>query len=152
MLNADQALIHNFQSQTGPVPIDTNPLARSLRATLTRVDKISGEIGVAFKPGADFLQAAHRVQGGAIACMLDFAMMYAAMAVYPADHSLVTTNLNVSFMRGAIAGELACEGRVIKRGKAFVFAEGRIVDTRRELIASATATVFVASSTTAQSS
>jgi len=145
MKNADHALLHHFAAQTDPtpVPMPATPMARALNACLVRVDAKVGLVELHFSPGETFLQGHGNVQGGAVAAMLDFAMAFAVMSQLDITRTVVTANLNVSFLRAAEAGLLVAVGQVERLGKTLAFTRAQLSDAHGRLIATATSTLPV---------
>ena len=144
-MNPDQALIHHFAAHptAEPVRVDSNPMAQALRTRLARVDTELGLVELHFEPGDTFIQGKGVVQGGAVAAMLDFAMAFAALAKLDAQHTVATANLNVSFLRAALAGPLVAVGEVERAGRSLVFTQARLMDGQGRLIATASSTLPV---------
>jgi len=93
-----------------------------------------------------FLNPAQVVQGGFLSAMLDSAM--GASAVTGTDDgrkvSVANTEMKVSFLRSARLGDvLTCTARILKAGKVIAFLEGRIVNQRGELVATASSTYLI---------
>ena len=146
--NPDQALIHRFvQSVSTAMPIDSNPMARALHATLLRVDRERGEVDIRFEPADLFIQGTGVLQGGAVTAMLDFAMAFATLASLPPQASCATVNLNTSFLRPAPQGRYIATGTVDRCGKAMAFSQARLVraDTG-QLVATASSSLAVLAS------
>jgi uncharacterized protein (TIGR00369 family) len=83
--------------------------------------------------------------GGVIATLLDSVMGMNANRSSPADHYVVTAQLNVHFIRPAFEGEsLIASAEVRHSGRKTAVAQGEIRTTNGELVATASATfVFV---------
>ena len=143
--NPDQVLIHRFLEQGGqPLPIDSNPMAIALGATLLAVDPQEGQVEIGFDPQPLFIQGTGVLQGGAISAMLDFAMAFATMARLPASGSCATTNISTSFLRPAPQGHYVATGVVDRCGKAMAFTQARLVEAGTgKLVATAVSTLVV---------
>jgi uncharacterized protein (TIGR00369 family) len=92
-----------------------------------------------------FLNPAGLVQGGFLSAMLDSAM--GASAVTGAGDRKVfvaNTEMKVSFLRSALLEDvLTCTAQVLKSGSVISFLEGRIVNQRGELVATASSTYLI---------
>ena len=92
-----------------------------------------------------FLNPAGLVQGGFLSAMLDSAM--GASAVTGAGDRRVfvaNTEMKVSFLRSALLDDvLTCTAQVLKSGSVISFLEGRIVNQRGELVATASSTYLI---------
>lgn len=143
--NPDRALIHRFAMQAGTaMPIDSNPMAQALGATLARVDLTRGEVDIGFAPADLFLQGTGVLQGGAVTAMLDFAMAFVTLAHLPPQASCATVNLNTSFLRPAPQGSYLATGVLERCGKTLAFTQARLVrvDTG-QVVATATSSLAV---------
>jgi uncharacterized protein (TIGR00369 family) len=142
-MTSDHALIHHFAAKGGPTPVPLleTLMTRALNTYLVRVDMEAGLVVLHFTPGETFLQGHGVVQGGAVAAMLDYAMAFAAMSKIDLTRTVVTANLNVSFLRSAQAGLLMAFGEVERVGKTLAFTRAKLCDSEGRLIATATSTL-----------
>lgn len=83
------------------------------------------------------------VQGGLLASFADTCMACAAITVLPADDSIAAAEMKINFLKSAQSGTLHGEGRVVRRGKRTIYAEGTITDDSGDLVARAGATFVV---------
>ena len=143
--NPDQVLIHRFLENGGQsLPVDSNPMAKALGATLLKVDVAAGQVDISFNPQPLFIQGTGVLQGGAVTAMLDFAMAFATMARLPASGSCATTNISTSFLRPAPQGRYVATGLVDRCGKAMAFTQSRLVEADTgSLVATASSTLVV---------
>lgn len=83
--------------------------------------------------------------GGVIATLLDSVMGMHAGQSSPADHYIVTAQLNVHFIRPAFEGETLIASSVVRHsGRKTAVAQGEIQTSTGELVATSSATfVFV---------
>jgi uncharacterized protein (TIGR00369 family) len=86
------------------------------------------------------------VHGGVVATLLDSVMGMSAARSAPADHYVVTAQLNVHFIRPAWEGEtLIASSKVRHNGRKTAVAEGEIRTSSDALVATGSATfVYVA--------
>jgi uncharacterized protein (TIGR00369 family) len=98
---------------------------------------------------------------GGIATLADHTAGGAAMSLAPPGHFVLTTNLNVSLLRGIAAKRLVCRAEVVKAGRQVSFAESTVeaelASGEKKLVARASVTLSVlrierarSSSTTSQ--
>lgn len=93
-----------------------------------------------------FLNPAGIVQGGFLSAMLDSAMGASAVTGVLADRrvSVANTEMKVSFLRSVHAGEhLTCTAKVLKAGSVISFLEGRIVNQRGDVVATASSSYLI---------
>lgn len=92
-----------------------------------------------------FLNPAGIVQGGFLAAMLDSAMGASAVTSAASRKvSVANTEIKVSFLRAASAGDvLTCTATVLKPGSVITFVEGKIVNARGELVATASSSYLI---------
>jgi uncharacterized protein (TIGR00369 family) len=74
-----------------------------------------------FRP--DLLQAHGIVHGGAIATLMDGALVPAVGAPYGKGVRYFTTDLHVQYITGVTEGDVVAEAWVVKRGRSLVFGE-----------------------------
>jgi uncharacterized protein (TIGR00369 family) len=83
------------------------------------------------------------VSGQALAALADTSMVLAAIAHAQAFKPFATTDLHTRFLRPGLGTAILCEARVIRAGRALVFADaGMTEESSGKLIATATATFF----------
>jgi uncharacterized protein (TIGR00369 family) len=93
-----------------------------------------------------FLNPAGIVQGGFVAAMLDSAMGASAVTGARSERKVLVANteMKVSFLRAAQLGDLlTCTAKVLKPGSVISFLEGRVVNERNELIATASSSYLI---------
>lgn len=85
------------------------------------------------------------VHGGYAAVLLDSAMACAVHTTLPAGKGYTTLEYKVNLVRAITAqtGPVRAEGKVINVGRQIGLAEGRLVDTRGNLLAFATTTCMI---------
>lgn len=126
-MNADHALCRRFL-QGGRVPLDMegNPLAQALAGSILELDS-AGRALLVFVPPQQFVQAAHVLQGGIIAAMLDFAMVFAAHASLEGNPAFSTATLNVNLLRPAVPARYLARGRIVRKGRKLLFADAELL-------------------------
>lgn len=143
-MNSDHQLILQFLAGDGaPMPVDSNPLAIDLGATLLEIDAKSGTVMLGFEPTPRFLQGNGVIQGGIVTTMLDFAIAFAALAKLPESRSAVTVSLNVHLVKPAPPGRYVARGTVKRMGGKLAFMEAEL-RREEEVNAVATATAVMA--------
>jgi uncharacterized protein (TIGR00369 family) len=127
-VNADRALVLEFlRNGCKPCTLTSNPLAEALGGTLLEIDPAAGSAVLAFEPTAHFLQGGGVLQGGVLACMLDFAMAFAAHgALGGEERPFATATLTVHFLHPAPAAPLVARGTIRQLGRRVIFAEGEL--------------------------
>ena len=123
------------------------PAARLLGRRVIDVDADGGTITVEFTARAELCNSAGTVQGGFLAAMLDSTMGPALRATLAAGQRAPTLELKVSFIRPAHVGKLLAHGRVVHRGGSIAFLEGELRNPDGELVATATATARIVTTT-----
>jgi uncharacterized protein (TIGR00369 family) len=120
-----------------------SPSSELLGLKILSIDAEAGTMETEFVATPQFLNAGGTVQGGFISAMLDDTMSYAGTVHLKGTHALPTLESKTSFMRPAFVGPLFGTGRLVYRGRDFVFLEGSLRDKAAELIATATASARI---------
>jgi uncharacterized protein (TIGR00369 family) len=119
------------------------PASQLLGLKFLSVDAEAKTIKTEFKAIEQFLNPGGTIHGGFITAMLDDTMSYAGMADLNGTHVLPTLEIKTSFMRPAFVGRLFGTGKLLHRGRDFVFLEGSLRDDDAKLIATATASARI---------
>ena len=108
--------------------------------------RLDDEGRLVLEVGVGHLRSLGIVHGGVVATLLDSVMGMSAGRLAPADHYVVTAQLNVHFIRPAREGEtLIASSRVRHSGRRTAVAEGEIKTDSGALVATGSATfVYVA--------
>jgi len=80
------------------------------------------------------------VQGGFVTGWLDAVMALACMAKCGPDVLVLSLEIKVNFLNSAKIGKLISTAKVIKNTKSIAFLEGKLEDTKNNIIATATST------------
>lgn len=105
-----------------------------------------GRVTVRFTAGPNQLRPGGTVSGPTLMELVDFSVYAVLLGHHKESARLsVTTNLQISFLRKAEAGELACAVELIKHGKTLSVAASRISHLESgHLIAHSEATYYMA--------
>lgn len=122
------------------------PAARLLGWRFISFDPAAGTLCVSFEAKDGFLNPAGIVQGGILAAMLDETMSPTVAAVAAEEVFAQTLEMKVSFLRPAQIGQITGEGRIVRRGREIAFLEGRLLDISGQILATASATARLISS------
>ena len=74
----------------------------------------------------DMLNGEGWLQGGIFTAITDEAMVLAIYSLLDKGETVATISETTSFMYGAKSGILLVEGRIVKKGRRIVFAEGEV--------------------------
>nr|WP_279338747.1 PaaI family thioesterase [Sphingomonas sp. BGYR3] len=121
-----------------PAAFDASPIARALGMKI--ISLCDAGAVVEFSPDGTFLQGAGVMQGGAIAAMLDYAMIVSVMAAMPSGASPATTNLDLVCLRPAPLGAFRAEATIRRRTRSVIFAQADLTLADGTAVATATAT------------
>lgn len=89
---------------------------------------LEGAITFAFTTDDRFSNGA-TTHGGILAAVADFALSTAVLTQLDAGADVVTTNLNVTYLRPVrLGGRHRCEGRVVHQGRSVAHAEAVMTD------------------------
>lgn len=101
-----------------------------------------GHVEFDFHPATRFDNGQAAVLGGVLAAVLDFAVSTAVLISVDIGTTVVTANLNVSFIRPVHpdSGILRCVGTLVHGGHRSAFADATLTDTAGLIHARATAT------------
>ena len=93
--------------------------------------------------GPQHLHSAHSVHGGVYLTLLDTVMSRAVQSGSPGHSYTPTMQLSGNFFRPLQKGRIYAEGRVGNSSRKTVFAEGKLFDAQRRLLAQGSATFLV---------
>jgi uncharacterized protein (TIGR00369 family) len=129
------------QIRDGDLPAP--PIAVLLGFDLAELEE--GRVVMRMAPGEYLANAIGTLHGGALATLLDSVMGCAVHSTLPRGRGYTTLEIKVNYVRAATeaAGELIAEGRVVHTGRRSAVAEGKMVDARGRLIATASTTCLV---------
>ena len=109
------------------------------------VEVAEGRAVFAGTPGPKHYNPIGSVHGGYAATLLDSACGCAVHSCLSATQAYTTLELKIAYHRGMFAdtGPVRAEATVLSIGKRAAFAEGKLYDSQRKLLASATSTLLV---------
>ena len=114
----------------------------TLGGRICAVDLDAGTMESDYVATDAFLNPAGQVQGGMLGAMLDDVTAFLVTATLADGESCATLNLNVSFLRGAAAGELKGRSWLVRRGRDVCHVGGELVQDG-QVVATAVATCMV---------
>jgi acyl-CoA thioesterase len=104
---------------------DANPFFRLMDIEIG--DICEGNAEISMKIRADMLNGENWLQGGLFTALADEAMVLAIYSLLAPDEQVATISETTTFISGAREGDvIVASGRVIKKGKRVVFAEGDV--------------------------
>jgi uncharacterized protein (TIGR00369 family) len=121
----------------------SDAIAPTLQSTLGQVRVISAEGGrtaIEFEVGPQMCHSGGVAQGGFVCGWIDAAMAHAWLSLEP-DITPMSLELKVSYFAPARPGRVIAEGWIERRGRATCFAEGRLLDLARNVLAKASSTI-----------
>lgn len=118
------------------------PITTTLGGAIRRVDLDAGVLESTYIATAAFLNPASQVQGGMLCAMLDDVTAFLVTASLADREFCATLNLNVSFLRPALAGPLEGRAQLMRRGREVCYVTGELLQDGK-VVASATATCMV---------
>lgn len=102
-----------------------NPFFTLMGIDVIAMEEGHGELSMVVR--ADMLNGEGWLQGGVYTALADEAMV---LAIYPGLHDgerIATISATTDFFRGVNEGTITASGRIVKRGKSVIFAEGTVV-------------------------
>jgi uncharacterized protein (TIGR00369 family) len=122
-------------------PTSPEPLNQSL-GLVRRLDMDpAGRAVLEYRAGLNMCHSGGVVQGGFITGWIDAAMAHAVIAMMGFELTPMTLELKISFFAPARPGLVIAEAWVEKGGRSTVFAEGRLLNLRGEVLAKASSTL-----------
>ncbi len=82
------------------------------------------------------------VHGGVIATMIDTATFWAAFLRLPEDTGLVNVDLKLNYLQSVVEGKLIAKGVCIRSGRSLSYAEAKVYDENKTLIAHGSSTLM----------
>lgn len=103
---------------------DANPFFSLMGIDVEEID--SGDAVISMKVRPDMQNGEGWLQGGIFTALADEAMVLAIYPLLEKDERLATISEHTTFISGAREGALFAAGRVVKRGRRVIFAEGDV--------------------------
>ncbi|MEM5472129.1 PaaI family thioesterase [Hoeflea sp. AS60] len=118
-------------------------MARTLNFWLTKVEE--GLIVFTGTPSVDHLNPLGTIHGGWAATIMDSALACAVMTTIAPGEGYTTVEFKLNLTRPILPdmGELACEGRILHRGKTIATSEAYLRDSSGKLLAHGTETCAI---------
>lgn len=104
---------------------DANPFFTLMGVELGTIGEGSATISMEVRP--DMMNGEEWLQGGIFTALADEAMVLAIYPLLDPAERIATISETTSFLAGAQGGTLVATGRVVKRGRRIVFAEGDVM-------------------------
>ena len=111
---------------------------------MQRVIELDGEAGrarIEYLAGMHMCHSGGVVQGGFVTGWIDAAMAHAAMAATDFQFTPMSLEIKISFFKPAAPGTVIAEGWIERRGRSTLFAEGRLLDAKGDVLAKGTSTI-----------
>ncbi len=117
------------------------PWVMDLRPTVTSIDAAGAVLEIPVTP--HIARVGGIVCGQALATLADTTMVFACAGFLKEFKPVATTNLETRFLSAARGETIRCTARIIKGGRALLFAEATLVSLpEAKPVASASATFF----------
>lgn len=131
--------VRGLADGTYPAP----PIAKLMGFELAEVEP--GHVVFECEAGEQHYNPIGTVHGGLACTLLDSALGCAVQTTLQQGQGYTSIDISVSYLRPILAdsGRLRCEGTVTKPGSRVAFAEGRLVDGRGRLVATASSSLMV---------
>ena len=118
------------------------PWVRALDIRIDRIDD-TGAATLSIPISDQIARMGGIVSGQALATLADTSMVFACFGHLGQPLPVATTNLDTQFLRPGTGTRVRCEARVVRAGKALIFAAADLLaEPDDKLIAQATATFF----------
>lgn len=121
--------------------VNTSPYPTHMSMQLAAIDFDTALIEMAL--GHKHLQPYGIVHGGVLATLIDTSTFWAAYLRIPEEAGLVNIDLKLNYLKPVQAGKLSAEGQCIKAGRSISYAEAKILDEDRKMIAHGTSTLMI---------
>lgn len=119
------------------------PIGHTLNFRLSEVDE--GRVVFTGEPTEAFLNPAGTVHGGWAATLLDSALSCCVYTTLSADEMATSVEFKVNLIKPILTttGPVACEGRVVQRGRRLALSEATLKDENGVLLAHGTETSMI---------
>jgi uncharacterized protein (TIGR00369 family) len=132
-------LMRALRDGTVPPP----PVIDLVGISLTEVD--AGRVVMNLTPAEYHYNPFGTMHGGILATLLDSVMACAVHTTLPKGRGSTSLEIKVNYVRAVThaSGELSAEGKIVHGGNRSAVAEGRVVDAKGRLCATASTTCLV---------
>lgn len=138
----ERALVHQLLAASPcDVAVTTNPLAIALGMRLEEC--APDRIRARFNVGESFTQGNGVVQGGILAAMLDFGMIFAAFTRLAPGHTLASVSQTTNYLRPAQAGSFRVAAELDRAGRRLIHAHATLCGPDGRPVATASAPIAV---------
>ncbi|MCI5077413.1 PaaI family thioesterase [Oricola sp.] len=119
------------------------PISKTLSFSLSEVDE--GRVVFRGMPKEEHLNPAGTIHGGWTATIMDSALACVVQSVLKQGEAFTTTEFKVNLIRPITpeTGEVACEAKIVSRGRTIGVSECRVTDSRGRLMAFGTETCSI---------
>lgn len=135
-----RSMLERFQAMVA----GTEPLPGiAVKLGLHVLDVQLGSVKVFFNATSEFANPLGTLHGGVLGDLSDLAMGMSFGSTLEIGESFTTLEMKINFLKPIWDGELAAQGRVIKRGRTIGLLECEVFDGRGSLVAKASSTCMV---------
>jgi acyl-CoA thioesterase len=120
---------------------DANPFFTLMEIEIGPLSRGSGTLRMPIRP--DMLNGEDFLQGGLFTALADEAMVLAIYPLLAPEEQIATISECTTFMSGAQRGVLVSTGKVIKKGRRVIFAEGEVKLEGSDRVLSRTTATFM---------
>lgn len=120
--------------------VNTSPYPAHMSMTLAEIELDRAVIRL--ETGRCHLQPYGMVHGGVLATLIDTATFWSVFMRIPEDSGLVNIDLKLNYLKPVESGVLIAEGFAIRSGKTISYAESKVWDANRDLVAHGTSTLM----------
>jgi uncharacterized protein (TIGR00369 family) len=119
------------------------PIAALVGLAIAEVEE--GRVVMRLTPAEYHYNPIGTMHGGILATLLDSVMGCAVHSTLPKGRAYTSLEIKVNYVRGVTgdSGELSAEGKIVHGGRRSAVAEGKVVDAKGRLCASASTTCLV---------
>lgn len=121
--------------------VDKSPYPGHMSMVLAGIDFDTAVIEMTLSE--KHLQVFGIVHGGVLATLIDTATFWAAFLKIPEDAGLVNIDLKLNYLRPVQNGKLSAEALCIKAGRSVSYAEAKVFDEKRKMVAHGTSTLMI---------
>lgn len=120
---------------------DANPFFTLMGIEIGPLSRGSGTLRMPIRP--DMLNGEDFLQGGLFTALADEAMVLAIYPLLDPEEQIATISECTTFMSGAQRGVLVATGKVMKKGRRVIFAEGEVTQEGSDRVLSRTTATFM---------